>query len=531
VRLVFNSAAILFLEIFRLFMGPDTANEQFPSPQLLAIISTDRKIEVQRMMPSSASARPLPPLHIIDVIRKKRDGGSLDPREIGFLVAGAADGSIPPEQLSAWLMAAFLRGLSLDETRALTLAMRDSGEKFSPVGLGRAAVDKHSTGGVGDKTSFLAAPIAAACGLAVPMISGRALGHTGGTLDKLEAIPSFRTALTLSEFETVLQKCGVAIVSQTPSLVPADRVLYALRDRTGTVESPGLICASILSKKLAAGLDALVLDVKTGSGAFLRKREEAEYLAALMVVTAEAAGTRTVALLTDMGQPLGRMAGNWIELMEAVELLRGQRPGVSPAGNGAQNRDLRELSLTLAGWMIHLGGLAESPGAGSARAEAALDNGSALRVFLAMVEAQGGDAQVFDDPASFHRPGATRVVEAWEGGYVSAMDTTVLGWAVQRTGAGREKAGEPVDPHAGIQFHARRGACVRKGQPLATLYATHAALLDESEAILRQAITFSPAPPQPVPLVSRIFTREEAEAHLRGAGSTVSPHPLRASGL
>jgi len=258
------------------------------------------------------------PLHTIDLIRKKRDGLTLDDREIAFLANGAADGSIPIEQLAAWLMAAWIRGLSLDETRALTIAMRDSGEKFSPARLGKVAVDKHSTGGVGDKTSFLIAPLAAVCGVAVPMISGRALGHTGGTLDKLESIPGYRTALTLSEFETVLLKCGASIVSQTPSLVPADRVFYALRDRTGTVESPGLICASILSKKLAAGLDALVLDVKTGSGAFLRKQEDSQYLAALMVATAEAAGTRTVALLTDMGQPLGRAAGNWIELVESV---------------------------------------------------------------------------------------------------------------------------------------------------------------------------------------------------------------------
>ncbi len=322
------------------------------------------------------------PLHTIDLIRKKRDGGALDAREIGFLAAGAADGTIPLEQLSAWLMAAYLRGLTLDETRALTVAMRDSGEKFDPSRLGKAAVDKHSTGGVGDKTSFLVAPLAAACGLAVPMISGRALGHTGGTLDKLEAIPGYRTALTLSEFETVLRKCGASIVSQTPALVPADRVLYALRDRTGTVESPGLICASILSKKLAAGVDALVLDVKTGSGAFLRKREEAEYLAALMVATAEGAGTRTVALLTDMGQPLGSTAGNWIELAECIDLLRGERP--------AESEDLRELSLILAGWMICLGGKAESPEAGSRLAEDALANGSGLRVFLEMIEAQGG---------------------------------------------------------------------------------------------------------------------------------------------
>ena len=227
------------------------------------------------------------PMHMIDLIRKKRDRGTLTEAEIGFLVHGAAQESVPPEQLAAWLMAAWLNGLDLGEIRGLTMAMRDSGEKFDSAGLGKVAVDKHSTGGVGDKTSFLVAPIAAACGLAVPMISGRALGHTGGTLDKLEAIPGYRTALSLLEFENVLARCGCSIVSQTPALVPADRVLYALRDRTGTVESPGLICASILSKKLAAGLNALVLDVKTGSGAFLRDQKDAEYLAALMVATAE----------------------------------------------------------------------------------------------------------------------------------------------------------------------------------------------------------------------------------------------------
>jgi pyrimidine-nucleoside phosphorylase len=447
-------------------------------------------------------------LHTIDLIRKKRDGGTLDEREIGFLAAGAASESIPLEQLSAWLMAAWLRGLSLDETRALTLAMRDSGEKFSPGRLGKQAVDKHSTGGVGDKTSFLIAPLAAACGVAVPMISGRALGHTGGTLDKLESIPGYRTALTLSEFETVLLKCGASIVSQTPRLVPADRVLYALRDRTATVESPGLICASILSKKLAAGLDALVLDVKTGSGAFLRKLEDSEYLAALMVATAEAAGTRTVALLTDMSQPLGSTAGNWIELVEAVDLLRGMRP--------AQSEDLRELSLILAGWMIHLGGQAATPEAGYARAEAALVDGSALRHFFAMIEAQGGDVSVFDDPG-FHKPGATEVVTAWQSGYVAEMDTTALGWAVQRTGAGREKAGEPVDPYAGIVFHARRGARVQKGQPFATIYATGTELLPEPIEILKQAVHFSAAPPPGVPLVGRIFTRASAEEYLHDA--------------
>jgi pyrimidine-nucleoside phosphorylase len=353
--------------------------------------------------------------------------------------------------------------------------------------------------------------LAAACGVAVPMISGRALGHTGGTLDKLEAIPGYRTALSLAEFEAVLMKCGASIISQTKSLVPADRVLYALRDRTGTVESPGLICASILGKKLAAGLNALVLDVKTGSGAFLRKREDSEYLAALMVATAEAAGTRTVALLTDMGQPLGYRAGNWIELVESVELLRGQRP--------PQSEDLRELSLLLAGWMIHLGNQAATPEAGYQKAEKALTDGSALRAFFAMIDAQDGDIRVFDNP-NFHKPGATKIVPAWDSGFISTMDTTALGWAVQRTGAGREKAGEPVDPHAGIDFHARRGARLENGQPLATLYATSPALLAEPEEILHQAIILSPAPPQVVPLVSRIFTRATAEAHLSATSNS-----------
>ena len=460
-------------------------------------------------MSSSAVVPPNTPLHVIDLIRKKRDGESLDAPEIAFIAAGAASGSIPLEQLAAWLMAAWLRGLSLDETRALTLAMRDSGEKFSPARLGKKAVDKHSTGGVGDKTSFLIAPLAAACGVAVPMISGRALGHTGGTLDKLESIPGFRTALSLDEFENVLLQCGASIVSQTPSVVPADRVLYALRDRTATVESPGLICASILSKKLAAGLDALVLDVKTGSGAFLRKPEDSEYLAALMVATAEAAGTRTVALLTDMSKPLGSKAGNWIEIVESVELLRGKRP--------AESEDLRELSLILAGWMIHLGGQAATPEAGRARADAALSDGSALSRFLAMIAAQGGDISAFDDPSAFHKPGATQVLHAWESGYVAVMDTTALGWAVQRTGAGREKAGEPVDPHAGIVFHARRGAHLEKGQPLATIYSTSADLLAEPIEMIKQAIHFSATPPQAVPLVGRIFTRQPAEKYLHDA--------------
>ena len=457
----------------------------------------------------AASSDAGPPLHMIDLIRRKRDGGALKARELEFVARGAASGKIPDEQLAAWLMAAWIRGLTREETRALTLAMRDSGEKFDASRLGRQAVDKHSTGGVGDKTSFLVAPLAAACGVAVPMISGRALGHTGGTLDKLESIPGYKTALTLKRFEAVVAACGASIVGQTPKLVPADRVLYALRDRTGTVENPGLICASILSKKLAAGLHGLVLDVKTGSGAFLQNREDAEFLAALMVATAEAAGTRTTALMTDMSQPLGRAAGNWIEVAECVELLRGELP--------EGTADLRELSLQLAGWMIHLGGRAKTPQSGYWAAAAALADGTGLRVFLEMVKAQGGNVRVFDNLEGFHKPGATRVVEAWQSGMVGEMDTTLLGWAVQRTGAGREKASKPVDPHAGILFHAKRGERVKRGQPLVTLYAMRKAMLDEPAELVRRAIRIGRRAPEPAPLVSRVFTREEAERFLRDA--------------
>jgi pyrimidine-nucleoside phosphorylase len=460
-----------------------------------------------RKKPSPSRVRP--PLHMIDLIRSKRNGDALNARELGYVAAGAADGSIATDQLAAWLMAAWIRGLSLAEIRALTLAMRDSGEKFDPERLGKSAVDKHSTGGVGDKTSFLVAPLVASCGIAVPMISGRALGHTGGTLDKLEAIPGYRTALSLREFEGVIRRSGASIVGQTPSLVPADRVLYALRDRTGTVESPGLICASILSKKLAAGLDGLVLDVKTGSGAFLPKREDADYLAALMVSTAESAGTRAVALMTDMSQPLGRAAGNWIEIAECVELLRGAVP--------PETEDVLELSLQLAAWMIHLGGKARSVEAGYRLAQAALRDGRALASFLKMVGEQGGDIRAFDDLKGFHRPGATRVLKSWRSGFVAAMDTTMLGWAVQRLGAGREKAGEPVDPHAGVLFHAKRGTRLERGAPFATLFATHAAMLAEPEDLIRSSVQFSKTPPRPVSLIDRVFTRKSARAFLAGA--------------
>jgi pyrimidine-nucleoside phosphorylase len=446
-------------------------------------------------------------LHAVDLIRKKRDGEELTEQEIRFLVEGAARETIPEEQLSAWLMAVFLRGLTLAELDTLTTAMRFSGEVLDPAGLGRKTVDKHSTGGVGDKTSFLVAPIAAAAGLADPMISGRALGHTGGTLDKLESIPGYRTGLSLAEMRTVLEACGASIVGQTKNLVPADRKLYSLRDRTATVENPYLICASIMSKKLAAGLDGLVIDVKTGSGAFLRDENQARYLAALMVETGERAGTRTVTVLTDMSQPLGRMAGNWVEIAEAMELLRGERPALS--------EDLRDVSLILAGWMVYLGGRAGSAEEGRSVAEEKLEDGSALRIFREMVAAQGGDLQAIDAGMQFHQPRLRREFRASRSGYFVAADCTKVGWAVQRLGAGREKAGEPVEAHAGLEMHVKLGRRVEAGQVLATLFAQEEARFAEPEHLLTEALTIGEAPVAAPPLVREIITVENKDSYLK----------------
>jgi len=446
-------------------------------------------------------------LHAVDLIRKTRDGEALNEGEIEFLVEGAARETIPEEQLSAWLMAVFLRGLSLAELATLTTAMRYSGEVLDHAGLGRRTVDKHSTGGVGDKTSFLVAPIAAAAGLADPMISGRALGHTGGTLDKLESIPGYRTQLSAAEMRKVLEQCGASIVGQTKNLVPADRKLYSLRDRTATVENPYLICASIMSKKLAAGLDALTIDVKTGSGAFLRREDDARYLAALMVETGERAGTRTVAVLTDMSQPLGRMAGNWVEIAESMELLRGERHPLS--------EDLREISLILAGWMIHLGGRAASAEEGRRVAEEKLADGSALRIFREMVGAQGGDVEAIDAGMKLHRPRYRRDFCAEGDGFFAAADCTRVGWAVQRLGAGREKAGEPVEAHAGLEMHVKLGASVQAGQPLATLFAEDEGRFAESEQLLRGALMIGKQPGAPLPLVRQIISAENKDKFLQ----------------
>src|SRR5271156_6048374 len=420
-------------------------------------------------------------MHVVELIRKKRDGGALTDAEIAFLVAGAATNSVPEYQLAAWLMAVCWRGLDAEELHSLTTHMRDSGRVLNFGSLPGVKVDKHSTGGVGDKTSFLVAPIVAAAGLYVPMISGRALGHTGGTLDKLESIPGYRTHLREDELFAVLSACGLSIVGQTEWLVPADRTLYSLRDRTGTVESPFLICASIMSKKLAAGLDALVLDVKTGSGAFLKQKSEAIHLAELMVSTGNRAGTKTAALITNMSQPLGRMAGNAVEIVESVEVLRNQRHPLT--------EDVRRLSLELAGWMLYLGGKAPTPEDGAQLSEELLVNGLPLKKLSCMIAAQGGDLAWFDSPQWLHQPAYQYSIRSPSAGFLSSIDCNQAGWAVQRSGAGRNVPGEVVSAHAGVETHKKVGDPVAAGETLFTVYAEDEARLEPAAAILDRCFT------------------------------------------
>ncbi len=468
-------------------------------------------------------------IHPIDVIQHKRDGLVLSGAEIDAfiraLVSRNSENPTPTDaQTAALLMAIFLKGLNPQELAALTQAMRFSGETLDTSSLNSFCVDKHSTGGVGDKTSLLIAPIIAAAGapaqegepfsLSDPMISGRSLGHTGGTLDKLETIPGFRTQLPLDEFLAITRQCGFAMAGQTPTLVPADRILYALRDHTGTVESPYLITASIMSKKLAAGLNALVLDVKTGSGAFMSRYQDAQLLARLMVETGERAGTRTVALLTSMDQPLGRFSGNWVEVQECLEIFQHFSPDFHftlPLEKLRLSSDLLNLTHALTGHMLCLGGKAATADAGSALSARLLADGSAYRHFLQMVELQSDDVPAaitaIADPAAFHRPTATRSVSAASTGYLAQMDCTQIGWAVQRLGAGRTHPGAPVSAHAGLEMHAKLGDRVLKGQVIATLYSEDPALLDEPAQMLLETLQISAAPPQPIPLIKEVIAK------------------------
>jgi pyrimidine-nucleoside phosphorylase len=455
-------------------------------------------------------------IHPIDVIQHKRDGLVLSDAEIqGFihaLVTRDAEHPTPTDaQAAAFLMAVFLRGLNAPELAALTQAMRFSGEVFDSKPLNAFVVDKHSTGGVGDKTSLLIAPIVAAAGLKDPMISGRSLGHTGGTLDKLETIPGFRTQLPLDEMLRITAKIGFAMVGQTPKLVPADRILYALRDHTGTVESPYLITASIMSKKLAAGLNGLVLDVKTGSGAFMSKYEDARLLAGLMVETGELAGTRTVALMTTMDEPLGRFAGNWVEVMECVELMQHFSPAHEFRLGAEQLRlsaDLLELTHALTGHMLHIGGKAATPEDGAKLSAKLMSDGSAYFRFMEMVQMQSDTWEAacaaLDQPATFHKPSGKRVLKSETAGYLAGMDCRQVGWAVQRLGAGRAKPGDPVGAHAGIEMHVKIGDRVELNQPLVTLFSENPALLAEPEEMLRETLRMGAEKPVKGALVREV---------------------------
>ena len=450
-------------------------------------------------------------IHPIDLLLKKRDGAELSTAELDEFVRMVVQmdeqhaGSMTEAQLGAFLMAVFERGLSLRETADLTHAMRFSGETFDAAPLATFTVDKHSTGGVGDKTSLLIAPVLAAAGLqgtpsiSVPMISGRSLGHTGGTLDKLETIPGFDTQLSMPRMTEVLRECHAVLVGQTPHLVPADRILYAMRDHTGTVESPFLITASIMSKKLAEDLNALVLDVKVGSGAFMPTYERSKFLAELMVSTGELAGTRTAALLTAMDEPLGRFSGNWVEVWECVDILQNRRHPMSA--------DLIELSNTLSGWMLHLAGKSATPEAGAQLADDLLRSGAAYKSWLQIVTAQGGDTSIFTDPAAFHKPRATRVLKASHAGYLAGMDCKQVGWAVQRLGAGRAKPGDPVSAHAGIESRAKLGDKLEAGQPIFTLFSEDEALLDEPYRMLEATLEIAGTPLLRQPLIREVITK------------------------
>ena len=427
-------------------------------------------------------------MRAVDLIRRKRDSGELTREEIQRLIAAYTHGDVPDYQMSAWLMAVVLRGMSRAEIAALTEAMLHSGRVLDFSDLAGRKVDKHSTGGVGDKTSLVIAPIVAAGGLKVPMISGRGLGHSGGTLDKLESIPGFNVNLSLAEFRHVLETCGCALIGQTAEIAPADKKIYALRDVTGTVESPALICASIMSKKLAEGIDALVLDVKTGSGAFMKSLEDAAGLAELLVDTGKRMGKKVVALLTDMNQPLGRKAGNAMEVAESIDVLAGGGPA-----------DLRELCLELAAWMFLLGERVKTLEEGKKLSTDLIASGQAREKFREIVGLQGGDVGVIDDPHRLAHARQTLDVVSKARGFVSSIQCEQLGVAGVVLGGGREKKEDHIDPAVGLEFHKRIGEAVESGEPLCTLHYNSEARLAEARHLVEIAYRVEPDKPKAVP--------------------------------
>jgi len=431
----------------------------------------------------------------VDLIQKKRDGGELTREEMEFFVGGYARGELPDYQASAFTMAVFFRGMTPPEIVALTDSMMRTGEVLDLSDLPGPKADKHSTGGVGDKTSLVLAPLAAACGVYVPMISGRGLGHTGGTLDKLESIPGFNVRLSLTELRRVLRDCGLGLIGQTPEIAPADRKLYALRDVTGTVESLPLIAASIMSKKMAEGIDALVLDVKCGDGAFLRAREEARALAETMLGIGKGMGKRVAALITDMDQPLGRTAGNALEVAECVETLKGRGP-----------RDLESLSVELAAWMVHLAGAAPALEAARARVREALASGAGLERFRRVVELQGGDPRVCDDPSLLPQAPEKVVVRSDRDGRLARLAARAIGHAGMLLGAGRETVDGAIDPAVGFVFHKKVGDPVAANEPIVTVHVGKASHREDALAWLREAIVVAPEAPTRGPLVLDVLT-------------------------
>lgn len=397
-----------------------------------------------------------------DIIYKKREGGKLSEEEIRYFINGYVAGDIPDYQASALLMAIFFRGLDREETFQLTNAMRYSGDTIDLSPIKGIKVDKHSTGGVGDKTTLIVAPLASACGVPIAKMSGRGLGFTGGTVDKMESIPGFRTSLEPEEFLNQVNEIGMAVIGQTAHITPADKKLYALRDVTSTVDNFGLIASSIMSKKLAAGSDAIVLDVKVGDGAFMENLEDAVTLADLMVDIGRNAGRRTVAAITEMGQPLGCAVGNALEVIEAIETLKGNGPC-----------DITELAEKLAGIMIYLGGKAETPEQGHDMAEEALKSGRGMEQFRKFVAAQGGNPAVVEDYTLFPQAAHSLELKAEKDGYISKIAARCIGLASQHTGAGRATKEDEIDLSAGIYVHKKVGDAIRKGDVLATFYANN----------------------------------------------------------
>jgi len=428
-------------------------------------------------------------MRAVDIIIRKRDRGELTREEIRFFVDGIAAGSIPDYQAAAWAMAVLLNGMTPRETTDLTLAMAQSGEVLDLSGVVKIAVDKHSTGGVGDKTSLVVLPAVAACGLPVGKMSGRGLGFSGGTLDKMESIPGYRVDLSTEEFERQLKEIGLVLCGQSKDLAPADGKLYALRDVTGTVQSIPLIASSVMSKKIAGGAQAIVLDVKVGNGAFMSNLKDARMLADLMVKIGELAGRKVVALLSDMNQPLGCAVGNALEVREAIDTLRGGGPD-----------DFREHCLRVAVRMLALGEVAADEQAGRALAEQSLADGSALAKFRQLVGAQGGDVSYVDDPAKLPRAALVRVVDAPRSGSLSQVQARSVGEASVALGAGRAQKGDPVDHAVGFVIHHKVGDRVEKGEPLFTVHASDQKRLDAAIASVLAAHVIVDHPVPPLPL-------------------------------